>query len=718
MESYIGVSALVLITSMLSTLLFLVGYIKRFHKENDVIRTYFIQVFSFFIFIFFFILSSVKYYLGYKKESIFESFWDIQGITYFHYAIPMILIGIVGVLFLIFLLGKISLKLVTYFNSSMVLMLFGTFFAVRKMNNRAYCIAFILSLIITLLSINYINKHELRFVRDSQRSKKIKKVLIVLVYWIVTIAIYIPNELYLNNAEDFPMSYWYFFGEIILMSAIIIVLSLVLIVAYMTDFHYEILFVCLFAAVTVGYIQGMLLNGNMSVLDGVSQSWSLQKCFVNILIWLVLAGIVFIFKFKKREIMNKVIMVTSVWLILTQIVSLGFLIITSDATSNKSELTLTTNGMLEIGQEDNIFIFVLDKFDGTIMDELLEEDKSILEPLNDFVYYKNATSEFAPTTNCIPFLNTGTQYSEDTSDDYLSYAYEGNNLITQLNEKGYDIGLYTNKYFVSEDMKEYISNYEEGVNRTCNPWELTKLMMQCSRYRLAPFFLKNYYQYETTDIALLTVSDNIANIENDLPFYNRLINTGVHVSSDTEKKSTYKFFHMHGAHPPYIMTEDFEYLSYDYRRDKEHGGTQHSQARGALKIVYEYIKQLKELEKYEDSLIIITADHGYTNDLFDESGKVISTSFPILFVKEPYNKSDVMITSNAPVCHNDVVSTVKSYIGTNYNNDRTISEILEEENRIRFFKNVGGNEYLTKYEINGDVRDLASWKLLYQKRVK
>ncbi len=197
-----------------------------------------------------------------------------------------------------------------------------------------------------------------------------------------------------------------------------------------------------------------------------------------------------------------------------------------------------------------------------------------------------------------------------------------------------------------------------------------------------------------------------------MPFYNKLINEGLRVSENTDDKGTFRFIHMHGAHPPYIMTEEFQYIEYDERRDDGYGSSGVSQAKGALKIVYEYIRQLKELGKYDDATIIITADHGYTERLSDKDGNMIDVSFPILFVKEPYDNNDVQISiSESPVCHADVIETIRSIIGTDVE-ARTLKDIEKMEERSRVL-NVCSNELYEKYEINGNVRDYESWGLLY-----
>ncbi|MDE7029940.1 MAG: sulfatase-like hydrolase/transferase [Lachnospiraceae bacterium] len=402
--------------------------------------------------------------------------------------------------------------------------------------------------------------------------------------------------------------------------------------------------------------------------------------------------------------------VISVWIILIQIVSLGVMIVTSKDTSPKSELILTTEGMNEVGEKNNIIVFVLDKFDGSYIDEITEESPDFLLPLKDFVFYKNAVSAFCPTYNSIPFLLTGTEFEQDSRVDYVKYAYEKDNLLKQISACGYDIGVYTHKRYVDESMREIIPNYEDGIKRTCDMGALFAMMTQCSRYKMAPFAAKRYYMYDTSDIARLVENDRIVNIENDLPFYHRLIDKGLQVSADNSE-GTFRFIHMHGAHPPYTMTEDFQYIEYDYRRDNDWGSSI-SQWKGSLKIVYEYLRQLKELGKYEDSLIIITTDHGVTSSLSDSEGKMMEVSYPILFVKEPFNNSEQMYTDTAPVCHSDMIATIRKSLGID-TLDKTLSEIDSDENRVRYM-HIATPDLLEKYEISGDVSQLNSWRLIHR----
>lgn len=704
MQQYVGIIFMLILCSLLATIEYLM-----LRKQE---KRYCFYIFSFFYACYFFIMSATKYYLGYRDENLLESFWNVQTVTYAHYALPLLIISLTAPLLLHWIFKEITWQLIRFFDSLMFLSLAFVGLLVREINNRTYCVAFLIAAFLSVISIGYLRKNDINFVSEKNVKSHLLKVLPFILYWGVAVAIYIPNELYLNNASDFPMSYWYFFGKLILGSLIIVSILLIGSILFLTEKQLNIFCTLIFVLLIVGYIQGMFLNGSMGVLDGTQQSWNTGQNVINLGIWIVFAGIIIALRVWKKEKAERIMQIVCIWLSLTQVVSLAVLMISSDDTAPKSELLLTTDGMLEVGESNNIIVFVLDKFDGRRMDEILEEDPEFLEPLQDFTYYTNTTSEFSPTESSIPFLLTGASYKENTTEKYVSYAYDNDALIKDIYSKGYDIGLYTNTRYVSEEIKDIVSNYKDNVQRTCALWDLFALMTQCSRYRMAPFIAKDYYQYDTSDIELLVVDEKITNIENDLPFYNKLINEGLRVSENTDDKGTFRFIHMHGAHPPYIMTEEFQYIEYDERRDDGYGSSGVSQAKGALKIVYEYIRQLEELGKYDDATIIITADHGYTERLSDKDGNMIDVSFPILFVKEPYDNNDVQISiSEAPVCHADVIETIRSIIGADVEAS-TLKDIEEAEERSRVLK-LCSNELYEKYEINGNVRDCESWSLLY-----
>lgn len=699
-----------LIVLLLAACSLLSSVVSGFIKD----RRYLFWKLSFYFSGYLFIPSLMKYFLGYQKENLIESFWNTRPATLIHYGVPMAVLAVAVPFILKFIFRETLLRVIRYFDSSLFFTLSFVFVLVRKINNRTYCVAFMLAFIITVAAV-IMKRTNGEYCGRADIKNNITEMLPVLLYYMVTVVIYTPNELYLNNATDFPMSYWYFFGKLLAAGIIVTAVLLAGSILYLNQSHRKLYSALMFAFLTAGYIQGMFLNGSMEVLDGTANNvYNMSRICVNMGIWIAVTAAVTMFSIKKNDAARKFMKAVSIWITLIQIVSLGVLIISSKDTAPKSEMVLTTDGMLDIGDKNNVIVFILDKFDGSYIDEILEDAPDFFGPLNDFVSYENATSMFSPTYDSIPYLITGAEYEEGSSIDYVQYAYEDddNNLLKVISDSGYDIGIYTNKRYVAECMKDIVPNYEEGVERTCSMSGLFSMMTQCSRYKMAPLAAKRYYIYDTSDIAQLVVNERIVNIENDLPFYHRLTEKGLRISKE-DSEGTFRFIHMHGGHPPYTMTEDFQYIAYDYRRNDKWGDAV-SQQKGAMKIVYEYMRQLRELGKYDDALIIITTDHGSTGNLSDSEGNMIEASYPILFVKQPYEHHEKMAISDAPVCHADVIATLRKKMGVSPSG-RTLDDIGIEEERVRYMM-VSTPDTFEKYEIDGDVSQIGNWRLLVRAR--
>ena len=230
-----------------------------------------------------------------------------------------------------------------------------------------------------------------------------------------------------------------------------------------------------------------------------------------------------------------------------------------------------------------------------------------------------------------------------------------------------------------------------------------------SRYRFAPFIVKNYYFYYTYELNTLLTDDSLYSIHNDWKIYQQLTQEKLHIS-ENEDKGTFKFIHMKGAHPPYVLSEDLQYTKYEDRRADEMGD-KISQAKGSLKVVYEYMAQLKALGKYDDATIIITADHGETQLLHDEGEKMIDISCPVMYVKDPdYDSIGQKKISEAPVCQADIISLLMNKV-EKQSMEKSFFDYSVDEERNRVMYREEADEY-TKYGINGNVRDLSSWKVL------
>lgn len=516
--------------------------------------------------------------------------------------------------------------------------------------------------------------------------------------WVTLVLIANPNELFLANFNEFPIGYWNFLTVMLCGGVIIWGVGVCGSFYFLSARLYSVMMLFLFSYSVMGYVQSMILNGKLAAMDGEMQNWSVTKMLVNALIWL-LCVVIICFCFKKKENTQKIYKVIAIYIMTVQVISMLFLIVSTDMSMQKASEALTTDNALEVSKGENVIVFVLDRFDGETMDEILESDKEFLEPMKDFTYYENATCQFARTSMAIPYLLTGTEYEPGmVEDEYLTYAYQKSRVVQEVVENGYRVGLYTDISLIDDKIKEYLSNYSNNIERKCNVIGTISIMAKCSKYKMMPFLIKNKYFYYTHDIMENMVSsEGIWNVDNDIPFYEMLKQRGLEVS-ELEEKGAFLFYHLYGAHPPFRMTEDLRLVD-------EWESNLISQAKGSLKILYYYIEQLKRLGKYEESTIIVIADHGIQVD-FKESGNPI----PLVLVKEAMVSQKQLKISKAPVSQKEFIPTILQAMKIESGMyGRTYEQVPENEKNKRIHADIWGNN-INIYEIDGNVKDLGNWK--------
>lgn len=271
-----------------------------------------------------------------------------------------------------------------------------------------------------------------------------------------------------------------------------------------------------------------------------------------------------------------------------------------------------------------------------------------------------------------------------------------------LRECGFDVGIYTHGGYLTE--KEYgdISNYSEEIKRTSNVFNTISTMWKCSMYKTLPFALKDSYMYYTDEINGMTQAQGQWDIDNDFPFYESLIGEGLSVNDAYE--NAFRFYHMRGAHAPYYMSADLKFDKSGREVSRE------EQERGCLRIVYEYLEQLKALDLYDSATIIITADHGNGVSYTSGEQRPETVSMPVLLVKEAYQTSDEMQVLHAPVTQGEILPTIiRAAGGDSAAYGACLDEIPIDAKRERSYVSIYKN-YIIQYTINGDANDINSWK--------
>ncbi len=396
------------------------------------------------------------------------------------------------------------------------------------------------------------------------------------------------------------------------------------------------------------YIQGNILPFPYGILNGESVDWSKysHEIVVSGLVWAFCLVVPIVLVFAVPSIGKKILRYGAVGMTAVQLVALAGLCLTVDfSKSAVSDTFLSDKGLFEVGDEQNVIIFVLDYFDESYLEAVYAEDPVFLEFLDGFTCFTDAMSAYLNTRGSLPYLLTGQRYkNEQPYDAFISEAWENaSDRYGLLQDQNYDVSIYTHlETAVSENAKRtLISNAVESPLSVSNPVAFEGSFLQFTAMRFFPDAVKKYIWNYNNLFERYKVSEKITEepfVWEESIFYQRLKTENLSL----KKGKKFKFIHLDGTHPPYSVMED---LAEDDSRASEV-----TEAKGSLNIVREYIRQLKELGVYDKTSMIVLADHGKISP------------YPI-FMAKPFNNNSDLVYSDKPVSHDDFWGTVAKETG-------------------------------------------------------
>ena len=134
---------------------------------------------------------------------------------------------------------------------------------------------------------------------------------------------------------------------------------------------------------------------------------------------------------------------------------------------------------------------------------------------------------------------------------------------------------------------------------------------------------------------------------------------------------------------------------------------------GSFRILYKLFDQLKAEGIYEDSAILILADHG--SAVSDHEPVTKATTIG-LFYKPAGAAGTPLQYSDAPVSHKNIPATIMKAAGAEYAASGTpLDEVAEDAQIVRhFYKSVMVGEHESEvyvYDIIGDAKVFENWKV-------
>lgn len=507
----------------------------------------------------------------------------------------------------------------------------------------------------------------------------------------ITTGLLVPTEVYIKNASELWFEYKdilkYFIADTAKYFVILLIIYFICRCKKVKAIYLAVLLGLLFGV----FLQSYIISVDYGMFDGHEIEWNnyTKIGLINTFIWLFCLGATFI-KFKRLNFdLVKIKKIVKPICFCVFVIQCLVLVVTIKANPTQKIVAfedgkagvLTTKDIYTISSKDNIIIFLLDAFDASIFEEIQQKNPKVIAEFKDFTYYPDTTSSFGFTHYSLPEILTGKLY--DPKERYLEYqknAWSNNSYYNKLKENGYTVNLYTSGNFVDKNAPvNNLITKKIQINRN-----VVDIFTNVAKFRMVPHYVKRvYYAYQPSIYSPALANENIMNyIEDDRAFY-----IGLKRGLKSVDKNAFRFYHLAGMHFPYVLNENVEYIKEGEK------GTAYKQALGSLKIVREYLSQMKEKKLYDNSTFIVMADHGYHNQI---------GSRPLFMIKQPFSANEAIHISSEPQSVAMLMSYVMERFGSGFGNKKIGNRYFYYED-----KNQGMRFY--KYLVKKPAKELTSW---------
>lgn len=536
------------------------------------------------------------------------------------------------------------------------------------------------------------------------------KLLLISLFFSFTLGLYAPLEMYLTNINEcwftFSLIWWIPLLMFLTLFSFLYICGLII----RTKKLYKIYTGILFGLSSCFYLQANFIKLDIGVMNGANIDWSLYHYRIckDLFVWIiVILCVIFCFLWK-NDVFMKLAAYIAAFLSLVQLITLitlfGKEMFNGDLFRENRGYFDSDKALYEVGSEDNVIIFMLDMFDDSYFKEILKTEPNIADNLDGFTYFNNNTGLYSATSYSVLSLYTGKIFHNEMIPKQWKEVQSKKRLyLDEVVDSGYKLSFYTDHIGALPDrFSKLLVNNINTTLKISNNVEFIKLLYQLVDCKYFPDYFKTFAWMKGTEFDKLKKY-----ISEDNPYQNdnRFFRDGLNINGVTVKEGIkeYKFIHTTGAHFPYCIDKN----GLDVEEDTV-GAVEC--ARGSLQIVQDYMEDLKKQNVYNNSTIIIMADHGYYR------AGVLSN--PVFLVK-PRNSQGKMTINNSPISQAYFAATIVDLIRHGNKNDYGISafDVPENMQADRLFYQYylddfeDGRYRLIEYQADNTSNDTSLFKL-------
>ena len=211
-----------------------------------------------------------------------------------------------------------------------------------------------------------------------------------------------------------------------------------------------------------------------------------------------------------------------------------------------------------------------------------------------------------------------------------------------------------------------------------------------SFFKYMPYGLKEPFRKTANSMANISLGNNFM-FDNDI-FYENLKAEDIKLSDE----NNFKFIHIDGAHTPFVFNADVESIP-------EEEGTYEQSIKACMTIVKTYLSKLKEAGVYDNTVIIVMADHGFNGD--ETEGR----QNPLFLVKG-INERHEMKINDKPISYEDLLPAYNNLL-EGKSGDESFNFVDENRDRKYLFHKYGEESNIIEYRLNAGSKAWETEKL-------
>ena len=532
--------------------------------------------------------------------------------------------------------------------------------------------------------------------------KKLLPAYILCLVFCFMLFIYEPIMMYANNMNDFWFNFNIMIKPVLELAMPIFLIGIIgitfiyLIIGVLfkkVNWYYSLMLI-IFFIFFITYIEGNYLVGRLPGLDGSIINWSKYQLenyiTLGVSLLLLIIGIISIKKCGLAKTINY-----AAYISLAILLMLGTSFVTTlnnnkRMFNQKNKLVLTFDNINTASKNKNYYIVLLDAVDSGKFYHEWQSDSQYKDLFNDFTFYNDALAYYPFTLNSLPLILTGQINRNETEfSEFSTNAYNNSPLFKKLTENGYHLNLYDKDIVWDGNKKFNIDN-----NITSNTFKIDlpyfhKQELKYIMFKYLPFPLKKYSHIETFDF-----NDCIDKYRISLQEGNNIIenNPKLELTDNNE----FKYLHLEGGHQPFNLNEELDYID---------NGTYMQKVHGNLKYVKNFLDRLKKNNVYDNSVIVIMADHGYSKT---GKGNLFYRMNPLLIIKGMNEHHEVTISDKA-ISYEDVNKALVELVNGKKSAD-LFQDIPSKRKRTILWYHFTKENHMVEYTTEGKASDITKFK--------